>query len=199
MGKIASLSRGIRALHAKMHIIREESLQQAENASSVEASLAAQYESIGTDLKSLVQEWEEGKSCMTPPPPPPSWDKHSTGNHSSHSSTTLKSPPLSPAFSLGGRTAVDNDDVLTSLNGENKPSSKFVDDEEIFEADARPRHRKRASLTRDERIARVREERARKTATRDRIDTNTNMLKELEMVIKQRPRAQTLSARVSSL
>ena len=194
-----------------MQIIREESytnLHQADVAGgSLGASLFAQYESIGADLKSLVQEWEDGKSSMTSTTTmSPGKQSSIGGGHSSSSSTTMKSPPLSPSFSLSGRTAVENDssmvDALTSLSSGDSESSprtnKIVDDEEIFEADALPRHRKRASLTRDERIARVREERARKLAAQDRVDTSTNMLKELEMVIKQRPRARTSSARVSS-
>jgi hypothetical protein len=43
------------------------------------------------------------------------------------------------------------------------------------------------SLTRDERLARVREDRARQAIAREKADASTNMLKELEMVIKQRP------------
>lgn len=209
LNKLSSLFRGIRSLHAKMQIIREEShtaLGQKSTAKSLQASLSVQYESIGADLKNLLQEWEDGKSSLTT-----SLDKQPNGDHSSHSSMSLRSPPLSPVFSLGGLTAVEGEpiDALKTLNSEIKASpraSKFVDDEEVFEAQAVPRHRKRASLTRDERISRVREERARKVAARDRVDTSTDrvdpgttVLKELEMVIKQRPRARTASTRVTSI
>lgn len=197
-GKLNSLSQGIRALHAKMHIIREESytnLNQTENASDLQATLLAQYESIGTDLRNLVQEWEDGKSSLMN-----TLDKQSVADRTPRSSTNLTSPP-SPAFSLSGATAVEGGpaDALKALNGDRPSPSKsyFVDDEEIFEADITPR-RKRASLTREERIARVKEERAKKMAARDRIDANTSMMKELEMVIKQRPRGKT-SKRVTSI
>lgn len=183
-----------------MHIIREESytnLEHTENTSDLEATLLAQYESIGTDLRGLLQEWEAGKSSLMT-----SLDRQSVADRSSMSSTNLKTPP-SPALSLGGSTAVEGTpaDALKALNGEIRPSpsaSYFVDDEEIFEAMAVPPRMKRASLTREERIARVKEDRARKIAVRERVDANTNMLKELEMVIKQRPRG-TNSKRVTSI
>lgn len=91
-------------------------------------------------------------------------------------------------------------DALKALNGDIRPDLAHVyEDEEIFEAVVLPTSRnKRASLTRDERLARVREERARQATAREKADANTNMLKELEMVIKQRPRNQQ-SKRVTSI
>jgi hypothetical protein len=110
--------------------------------------------------------------------------------------------PLSPTSSLGGTTAVEGSptDALKALNGEGRPDlTHAFDDEEIFEAVVLPSSRnKRASLTRDERLARVREDRARQAAAREKVDANTNMLKELEMVIQQRPR-NDLSKRVTSI
>lgn len=183
-----------------MHIIREEShanIEQIDSTGSLEETLLAQYESIGTDIKGLLQEWEDGKSSLMN-----SLDRQPTADRSSQSSASLKSP-LSPAISLGGSTTVEGNpaDALRTLNGEDRPStsmSQFVNDEEIFEAEASPPRRKRASLTRDERISRVKEDRARKMAARDRVDPNTSMLKELEVVIKQRPRAKN-SQRVTSI
>jgi hypothetical protein len=70
--------------------------------------------------------------------------------------------------------------------------------EEIFEAIVMPTSRKRQSLTREERIARVKEDRARQAAARERTDASTNMLKELETVIKHRPQANK-SHRVTSI
>lgn len=90
-------------------------------------------------------------------------------------------------------------DALSALNGDSRSAlTHSFDDEEIFEAVAVPASRnKRASLTRDERLARVREERARQATAREKTEANTSMLKELEMVIKQRP--SNLSKRVTSI
>ncbi|OJJ62385.1 hypothetical protein ASPSYDRAFT_640555 [Aspergillus sydowii CBS 593.65] len=196
--KLNSLSQGIRALHAKMHIFKEASTSDLDrtDTSELEASLLAQYESIGTDIKSLLQEWEAGKASLT------SLDKESNTARSRPPSGLF---PLSPTPSLGGTTAVEGSpsDALKALNGESRPVSGInynIDDaEEIFEAVALPaRKNKRQSLTREERIARVKEDRAKQAAARDRTDANTHMLKELEMVIKQRPRT-IQSKRVTSL
>ncbi|KAJ5084822.1 hypothetical protein NUU61_009401 [Penicillium alfredii] len=195
--KLNSLSQGIRALHAKMHIICEESHANIErpDAGDVEETLIAQYESIGSDIRALLQEWEAGKAAIMH-----SQDRLSTVNPSRPSSTLIS--PLSPTPSLGGTTAVEGSptDALKALNGDARPDlTHSYDDEEVFEAVVSPSSKnKRASLTRDERLARVREDRVRQAAAREKVDANTNMLKELEMVIKQRPR-NSPSKRVTSI
>ncbi|KAL3463355.1 Mysoin-binding motif of peroxisomes-domain-containing protein [Aspergillus heterothallicus] len=181
--KLNSLSQGIRALHAKMHIFKEASTSDVDRADSgeVEASLLAQYESIGSDIRGLLEEWEAGKSGLMA-----NLDKEPIASCSRPPSGLF---PLSPTPSLGGTTAVEGSpsDALKALNGESRPVSGItysIDDvEEIFEAVALPARNKRASLTREERIARVKEDRAKQAAARDRVDANTNMLKELEMVV----------------
>jgi hypothetical protein len=199
--RLNSLSQAIRALHAKMHLLREmssASLEQTDADESVEseATLLFQYESIGTDIKNLLQEWEAGKSALTS-----NGDKRLTVDRVLRPSSEWKLPS-SPTPSLGGVTAVEGSpaDALKALNGERPDSSiihGFDEEEEIFEAVALPARSKRASLTREERIARVKEDRAKQAAARERLDANTNMLKELEMVIKQRPPA--ASKRVTSI
>lgn len=198
--KLNSLSQGIRALHAKMHVIREESdasLEGPGNESDLVAHLMAQYESIGADIRGLLQEWEAGKSALTS-----SLEKPTVADRFSRSSSGGARSPLSPASSLGGATAVEGSpaDALKVLNGEG-PSylnpDIDMDDEEVFEAVALPA-RKRASMTREERIARVKEDRARQAAARERADANTNMLKELETVIKFRPKTKA-QKRITSI
>ncbi|PYH51930.1 uncharacterized protein BO96DRAFT_348908 [Aspergillus niger CBS 101883] len=195
---INSLSQGIRALHAKMHILKEASSSNLErpDAGEFEASLMPQYESIGADIRSLLQEWESGKSALMSSLGKPANPEFS------RPSSFLKTP-LSPTPSLGGSTAVEGSpaDALRALTGENTDPSivhTLDDEEEIFEAVALPARNKRMSLTREERIARVKEDRARQAAARERTDANTNMLKELEMVIKQRPRT-TIAAKHTPL
>ncbi|KAJ6080356.1 hypothetical protein N7467_010109 [Penicillium canescens] len=183
--RFSSLSQGVRALHAKMHIVSEESHASLERPDSAdyEAALLAQYDSVGSDLRALLQEWESGKAALV------NQDRLSTLDRSRPPSTLLM--PMSPTPSLGGSTAVEGSptDALKALNGEGRPDlTQTYDDEEIFEAVVLPASRnKRVSLTRDERLARVREDRARQATAREKVDANTNMLKELEMVIKQRP------------
>ncbi|KAI9374821.1 proliferating cell nuclear antigen [Aspergillus egyptiacus] len=183
--KLNSLSQGIRALHAKMHVLKEISTTDLErtDAGEMEANLLAQYESIGTDIRGLLQEWEAGKSSLMA-----SLEKDSISSRSRPPSGLF---PVSPTPSLGGTTAVEGSpsDALRALNGESRPVSGVsgitynVDEaEEIFEAVALPARSKRMSLTREERIARVKEDRARQAAARERADASTNMLKELEML-----------------
>lgn len=159
-----------------------------------ETTLLAQYEMIGNDLRGLLQEWETSKIAIIN-----SQGRLGAADRSRPSSTVL---PVSPTPSLGGITAVEGSptDALKALNGDIRPDlTHSFDDEEIFEAVVLPTSRnKRASLTRDERLARVREERVRQASAREKVDANTNMLKELEMVIKQRP-GNNSSKRVTSI
>ncbi|OQD64574.1 hypothetical protein PENPOL_c007G01066 [Penicillium polonicum] len=184
--RLNSLSQGVRALHAKMHIASEESHANLERADpdEFEANLLTQYDSIGSDLRALLQEWEAGKAALVN-----QHDRLSVGDRSRPPSTFLL--PMSPTPSLGGSTAVEGSptDALKALTGEGRPDlTQTYDDEEIFEAVVLPASRnKRMSLTRDERLARVREDRARQATAREKVDASNNMLKELEMVIKQRP------------
>lgn len=194
--RLNSLSQGIRALHAKMHVIREESdavIEKTDDDSGLGSTMITQYESIGADLRGLLQEWEAGKSALASSLEKPS-DKLSRP-------PSLISP-ASPTFSLGGMTAVDGspDSALKCLNGDDQPRQSHdndMDDAEVFEAVALPR--KRTSLSREERIARMREERAKHAAAREKSDANTHMLKELETVIKLRPRGEKPSSRVTSI
>ncbi|KAE8359428.1 Mysoin-binding motif of peroxisomes-domain-containing protein [Aspergillus caelatus] len=167
--KLNSLSQAIRALHAKMHLIREmssASLEQtdADENDENEVTLASHYESIGTDIKNLLQEWEDGKAAMASTTP----DNRLNVDRLSRPLSEWKLPS-SPTPSLGGSTAVEGSpaDALKALNGE-RPDSSIIhtidDEEEIFEAVALPARSKRQSLTREERIARVKEDRAKQAA-----------------------------------
>lgn len=186
--RLNSLSQGIRALHAKMHVMREEtdaSMDHEGQEQDIGTSLMAQYESIGADIRGLLQEWEAGKSALLTSIEPGGVDRFS------RASSDLRSP-LSPALSLGGVTAVDGSPTaaLMALNGETQLPLHLdtaMDAEEIFEAVALPTSRKRQSMTREERIARVKEDRARQVAAREKSDASTHMLRELETVIKHRP------------
>lgn len=182
--KLNNLSTGIRGLQAKLHLLREESgkaLNDVEDVSELGANLMIQYESIGLDLRALMQEWEDGKAALA-----------STIDRNERRISSM-SGMLSPALSLGGRTAVEEgsaQDALKALNGEtlSRSSMEFSssDVEEVFEAVAQPRHR--SSLTRAERIVKMREDRAKKESTKEKVEASTRMLRELESVINMRPR-----------
>ncbi|CCU76264.1 unnamed protein product [Blumeria hordei] len=194
--QLNSLSTGIRGLQAKLQVLREESdrnLNKADGLSEFSSSLLTQYESLGTDLRALMQEWEEGKSALA-----------ANIDRNERRFSTL-SGLISPTASLGGLTVVEEGsalEALQALNGETRPRSSTeissMDFEEVFEATAIPR--KRITLSREERIARLREDRAKRNSVRSSQDANTKMLRELESVIKMRPKTvSSKSGRISSI
>ena len=194
--RMNSLSQGIRGLHAKMHVLREETetrIEKQKDDVDLSALITHQYDLIGAELRSLVREWEAGKACMTV-------EVERAEKRWSRSSSALRSP-MSPAYSLGGLTAVESSplDALKVLTGDD-PSRGSLDaaasDEEIFEAVALPRQR--TSMTREEKMARMREDREKRATFHEKAEANTNMLRELETVIKLRPRGRTTS-RITSI
>ncbi|KAK1060861.1 hypothetical protein LTR74_011552 [Friedmanniomyces endolithicus] len=212
--KISMLSSGIRGLQAKMQILREEtnkSIEQTDDLTDLGPSLMAQYESIGADLKELMQAWENGKASLQT-------NIHKHEHRISLASTSNGSGSAgirSPVSSLGGLTAVEESgtpaDALQVLNGgttatgngpgtgigtgtfSNRSSLATTpsDEEQVFEAVAMPRSRpsqRSSGLTREERVARMQEERERQATVRAKRESNTHMLRELETVMKLRPR-----------
>ena len=173
-----------------MRLLRDESDEALECSAELPRSstdLLAQYDSIGADLKGLVQEWEEGRAALAM-----NLDRKEHRRSLSSTSNLLLN---SPSFSLSGTTAVEEtpNDLLQTLDGLSDPSRSrsstmtSSSSEEIFEAVALPRQ----TLTRDERIAKTNEERVRQTIVKQKAKANTHMLKELETVIKLRPRGRT--------
>jgi hypothetical protein len=185
--RVNTLSTGIRGLQAKMHLLREESdktLEASENAAELGPSLLVQYEAIGADLKLLLQDWEEGRTTLA---------RSIDRNEKRRSTMSSASELFSPAVSLSG-TSVDDSPAaaLRALAGQNVGLGDELsasEAEEVFEAVAIPR-RPRASLTREERIAKVHEERVRSESSREARQANTHMLRELESVIRLRPKGE---------
>ncbi|KAL5404358.1 hypothetical protein PMIN03_009216 [Paraphaeosphaeria minitans] len=182
--KLSALSSGIRGLQAKMQILREESnksLEESEDVGDLGSHLMAQYDSIGTDLKNLVQAWEAGRNALAM-----NIDRHE--RRVSQASSELRSP----VPSLGGLTAVDEgspSDALRALNGEllspqvSAPASEGSNsDDEIFEAIAIPKTR--MSMSREERMHKIQEDRARQASARESREANNNVMKELESVLR---------------
>ncbi|CAO2656590.1 Nn.00g053930.m01.CDS01 [Neocucurbitaria sp. VM-36] len=199
--KLSGLSQGIRGLQAKMQVLREETnktLEDTEDVTELGHHLMTQYESIGADLKSLMQAWEAGKSALAL-----NIDRHE--RRISQASSGLRSP----VPSLGGLTAVDEgspSDALRALNGDllspqqsAPPSDQgSTSDDEVFEAIAIPKTR--VTMSREERMHKIQEDRARQASLREQREASTNMLRELESVINLRPNRVTgPGARVTSL
>ncbi|KAF4982559.1 hypothetical protein FZEAL_1838 [Fusarium zealandicum] len=187
--KLNSLSSGIRGLQAKLHLLREESdrsLNDSNDISELGPNLMAQFESIGMDLKDLMAAWEEGRAALA------------LGIDRNEKRLSSMSTLLSPASSLSGLTTVEEGggtaEALKALTGESPPSSDYAgstaaEAPEVFEAVALPRPR--SMLTREERIAKVREDRDQKALARQHVDATKGMLRELETVINLRPRTRT--------
>ncbi|KAE9974813.1 hypothetical protein EG328_003599 [Venturia inaequalis] len=206
MRKLGTLSTGIRGLQAKLQILREESTKVLEESNmdpdeggishlhDLAPGLMIQYDSIGADLRSLVQAWEAGKASLAL-----GLDRRESRRISQASSGGLRSP----VPSLGGLTAVDEvlgspTDALRALNGEPpiaahssggsasgaSPSVGSMSDEEVFEAIAMPRQRQ--TLTREERMMRLKEESERMASFRERREQGLSMMRELESVIHSR-------------
>lgn len=175
-----------------MRLLRDESDEALKRSNEVlesSTNLLAQYDSIGADLEGLMQEWKEGRVALAM--------NLEEKDHRRSLSSTSNLPPVSPTFSLSGATAVGGSpqNALQAFNGFSKPprsrSSTMTSSssEEIFEAVALPRQR--STLTREERIAKTKEERVRQTVVKEKANASTHMLKELETVIKLRPRGRT--------
>ncbi|KAM0594791.1 hypothetical protein ACHAQF_002127 [Verticillium nonalfalfae] len=184
--KLNSLSTGIRGLQAKLQLLREESdrtLNESDDISEMGSNLMSQYESIGVDLKALMQAWEEGKAALA------------VGIDRNEKRLSSMSTLLSPTSSISGPTVVEEGggamEALKALNGElpSSHASSNADSDEIFEAVAMPRPR--SLLTREERIVKMKEDRDRREETKRQSEANRGMLRELEMVINLRPRPRT--------
>ncbi|KAL9613522.1 MAG: hypothetical protein Q9167_001964 [Letrouitia subvulpina] len=168
------LSLGIRELRAKMHVLRDEVDKGPEGDFQV---VLTQYDSVATDLKMLLQEWERGRAALT-----------SNNQHQ----RPLEVSPASPTSDLGALTNVDEHPAKTSIalkevsKSDESCLSTSMDSfsEEVFEAVAIPRQK--VDLTREERIEIMKDERARLATAKSRADTSTHMLKELETVIRRR-------------
>ena len=180
-----------------MHVLREESdkaLDRAEDVTELGSDLMSSYEAIGSDLRILMQEWEIGKESLAA-------NINKNEKRLSHASSGL----LSPTHSLGGITAVEGSpmDALRALSGGDDrarwslSTSTTSDDAEVYEAIALPRQR--ITLSREERLAKMKEDRARVAAAKEMRFSSTNMLRELESVINLRPKPRAGHTRVTSM
>jgi len=206
--KLNSLSQALRGLQAKMQILREESDKtlQDESMDLIEfgPDLLAHYDSIGSDLHALMNEWENGRALLVL-----SIDKQ--GGDSSGSNRNSLMSPLSPmgwGQSLDGDTPRNSWGVLSptgegaeavarlrekmgELSEEGEGEGEEVNDgktEMIFEGTAEPKGaRTKSILTREGRIRKVQEERVRLMEERKKREAAGNLVKELQSVLGSRP------------
>lgn len=198
--RLDALSQGMRALSARMLLMRDEAndlIEGGGQSSDVSSLLSRQYEIIGGDLKNLTSEWDRRRNTMI-------------GGTAiidllplSRSSSGLRSP-RSPAHSLGGTTAVNEGSPAAALKRLSGQSSLALSndglgsDDELFEAVSLSPKPKRLSMTREEKLAKMQEDRRKRATLQESRDATTNMLRELETVIKHRPRGRTTS-RISAV
>jgi len=192
MRRFEDVAHSVRALNAKIHILKEEiaGLTSASTDKAVvSAALSKHYESLGSDIRTLQHDWERGRNAMLL--------TVSTNDHrSSRGGSLSPRTPMSPSPSFGGFAVVDGGpaEALRLLTGDDR-SSRSSDgtlfDEEVFEAVSKPMPRQRlsmsAGMSREEKVAKLNEERRKRATMQEQADTTTNMLRELQMVIKHRP------------
>lgn len=194
--QVNGLSQRIRGVHLKMNVIREETQQLSrhqqsdippQSPSTANSSLVTMYESVGADLRELLEEWESGRSLLL---------QHSSGNN--NTSSTPISRSSSPVSSRFFERPQSSSSIAGSLSGTTAFSGEGESEDKeklIFEAVSVGR---RGSLRSNnggsahnqevlkKRVEKMREERKTREEGRKKSDMSRHMLRELSMVIKMR-------------
>ncbi|KAI0442089.1 Mysoin-binding motif of peroxisomes-domain-containing protein [Xylaria telfairii] len=185
--RLSSMTMNIRSVQAKLHLLQEESnksLNEANDITEMGPLFMAQYDSIGQDLRDLMEAWQSGKKAL-----------QSGINRNEKRISSIGSVMASPTSTMSGRTIAGDEsstdehepgveDALRKLNGDAPPTITNPDlliEPEVFEAISVPRPR--SMLTREERIVRMREDRKAKEIARAKADTYRGMVQELEGVL----------------
>ncbi|KAL8707299.1 MAG: hypothetical protein Q9220_007642 [cf. Caloplaca sp. 1 TL-2023] len=181
MKKLNSLSQGFRGVQAMVHLLREDAENLAGIPLQLSATAAERYDSVGNELKVLLEEWEEGRNLF----------KYSIETRDNHLAlpSLPKTAPSSPTMSLGGSTAVEGSppDALRPLQGcgsYHRSSSSTATSsagEEVLEAIALSRQR--STLSREERIVKMKEDRARLAMARSKAEATLTLHTESSMRI----------------
>lgn len=198
MRRFEAVANSVRSLNAKVHLLREEigSMLTTDDP-SLSMTIAGHYEQLGAELRNALVEWERGRNTMflnLGPDPDRRLSRASSG---------MRSPASPSPSSLGGLTVVDGGpaEALKLLNGGDERSSSEGAglDEEVFEAVALPRKRMSwAPMSREEKLNKLQEDRRKRQTMQEHADNTTNMLRELQMVIKHRPLARS-DTRITSI
>lgn len=176
----------IRSVQAKLHLLREESskaLNEADDISDLGPLFMAQYDSIGQDLRDLMEAWQTGKASLA-----------SGIDRNEKRLSSIGSTLVSPLSTMSGRTIVEEDessldehdgvaDALKKLNGGVSPPPEI--EPEVFEAISIPRPK--SLLTREERIIRMREDRKSREIAKAKAEAQRGMMRELQGVLDRKP------------
>lgn len=179
------MTMNIRSVQAKLHLLREESARSLDNADDISdlgPMFMSQYESVGQDLRDLMDAWQTGKSTLA-----------SGINRNEKRISSIGSVLTSPSSTLSGLTIAEEGDdsqdekdgveaALRKLNGTVTPPEV---EPEVFEAVSLPRPR--SMLSREERIIKMHEDRKVKEVTRAKAEAHRGMMRELQGVIARKP------------
>ncbi|OTA97912.1 hypothetical protein M434DRAFT_391522 [Hypoxylon sp. CO27-5] len=185
--RLNSMTMNIRSVQAKLHLLREESskaLNEADDISDLGPLFMAQYDSIGQDLRDLMEAWQSGKASLA-----------SGIDRNEKRLSSIGSTLMSPMSTMSGRTIAEEDessldehepgvaDALKKLNGDSSPPIEM--EPEVFEAISIPRPK--SLLTREERIIKMREDRKSKEIARAKAEAQRGMMRELQGVLERKP------------
>lgn len=216
--RLDSLSQSVRGLNAKLLLMRDEATaitHEVGDHSKTSSLLAQQNRSVVTELKNLVEDWERGTKATF-------FNQRKSVRLSQSRSPSGPRSPQSPAHSLGGITAVNeagspsaalsrltgcgtsagsssSDEAGTAATPVIGASSSATSEDEVFEAISSPVKSKRLSMTREEKLVKMQEDRRKRATLQESRDTTTSMLRELETVIKHRPRGHTTTTGASPI
>lgn len=196
MRRFDAVANAIRSLNAKIHLSREE-MNLLSDDTAISTSITRHYENLGAEIRNTLVEWEKGRNTMFLNIGTDHEDRFS------RAFSDLRSPVSPSPSSLGGVTVVDGGPVeaLGLLTGEGRGSSDGGGlDEEVFEAVALPRKRMSwTPMSREEKLSRLQEDRRKRATVQEQADNTTNMLRELQMVIKHRPNSVRSTTRITSI
>lgn len=196
MRRFDAVANAIRSLNAKVRLVKDDldSMTMNGDDSTYSATMARHYDHLGADLRNALVEWEKGRNTM--------FLNVGVEHEKRMSNASSLLSPASPApSSLGGQTMVDGSpaEALRLLSGDKRRLSDESVDEEVFEAVASPRKRMSwAPMSREEKLSRMQEDRRKRATMLEQAENTTNMLRELQMVIKHRPNARP-DTRITSL
>ncbi|KAK8042088.1 hypothetical protein PG993_006611, partial [Apiospora rasikravindrae] len=194
--KIGLLNNSIRGLQAKMVLLAEESNKVIDDEhgdmSHLGSTFMSQYEMIGKDLKALMDAWETGKAAVA------------SAINRNEKKRVSSASMLSPVTSISELASVSEesdgpDAALRRLNGDHSPPTEpgspanFTTDPVEYEAIAETATKPRSTMTREERIKSMQEERASKILAREKAMESGWFMGELKSVLQHRGE-ETLSA-----
>jgi hypothetical protein len=203
----------LRAMQAKLFVLRDDAGRLLEpgagssgNLTALPVLFAAQAESLAQDLRQLNRSFDGWRASVAGE----TLQRHRS---SMGSSGGLRSPlsAVGENAPFGGGTPAEALRALTGTDsgpssGGGSPHASSTTDEEVFEAVAVPRLPLRRTFTREEKMARMQEDEARRAIAREKRLTSSNLMRELESVIGARAGSKRMStgripqsSRVSSL